>query len=232
MRRQLLLWDIDGTLMLTNGAGARALANYFMDRYGWSDVKRAIRPHGMTDPAIVEGIFRYFGHAATEQETSQVLRDYVSLLSQEEFLLEEATIMPGVPKVLEGPSTVPYVNALLTGNVASAAELKLRAIGLWNYFDFGAFGDDAAFRPDLVPVAWERATHCLHHSFAPEDTWIIGDTPLDLEAGRAHGVNVILVGTNPGVQWEALERSEPELLMKNLSDYSMFWDKISARASC
>ena len=215
--------------MLTNGAGAQALANYFMDRYGWSDVKRAIRPHGMTDPSIVEGIFRYFGHEATEEEKSQVLRDYVSLLSQQRSLLEKATILPGVPKVLEGPRTVAYVNALLTGNVASAAELKLRSIGLWNYFDFGAFGDDAAFRPDLVPVAWKRATHLLHHCFEPEDTWIIGDTPLDLEAGRAHGVNVILVATNPGVQREELERSEPELLMNDLSDYGMFWDKISSK---
>ena len=120
---QLLLWDIDGTLILGGNLGSKALANYFQTTYGWTDVGAAINPHGMTDPRIVDGIFEHFNHTASTQEHDAVLEQYAQALeSAMENPNNGSYCLPGVPSILEPPeSSVNWHQGLLTGNIKKAA---------------------------------------------------------------------------------------------------------------
>ena len=137
--------------------------------------------------------------------------------------------MPGVPDIFHGPQGKGVCRqGLLTGNVEAAAELKLAHHGLWDRFDFGAFGSDAVLREDLVPVAWKRAYELYGERFLPDETWIIGDTARDYRAAKHHGARVVLVRTNSIVNADELEACDAELILDDLTDYEAFWSAIWA----
>lgn len=224
---RLLLWDIDGTLIMGGSAGSRALKRYFEERYGWSDLRKAIVVHGMTDPGIIQGIFDYFGHEARPGEIERVLDDYVGMMRAHREGFDKSRVLPGVPEIFSEPAGRGLcVQALLTGNVKAAAELKLDHHGLWNRFPFGAFGSDAIKREDLVPVAWKRAEEETGRVFRPEETWIIGDTARDYRAAKHHGAKVILVRTNHIVPDGELDACDAELILDDLTAYDAFWSTI------
>lgn len=225
---QLVLWDIDGTLILGGNLGARALGDYFKRTYGWQGVREALSPHGRMDPGIVDGIFAHFGHVPSVGEREEVLSEY--LLGLAEVIGEAdngSRCLPGVPEVLSAADAHgSWQHGLLTGNLQEAARLKLSYHGLWERFSFGAFGEDGVNRCDLIPVAWERARAATGVCFDRETTWIVGDTPADAAAARAHRVRVALVATNPGVPFEDLLGCEPDVLLKDLSDVGAFWEAL------
>ncbi len=226
-KSRLLLWDIDGTLILGGSAGGRALKRYFKDRYGWSDLGRALVVHGMTDPGIVEGIFEHFGHVAKPGEVDQVLRDYVQMMREHREGFDSSRMLPGVPDILKVPQGKGACRqGLLTGNVREAAQLKLGHHGLWERFQFGAFGSDAIRREDLVPVAWDRAYEIYGERFTPEQTWIIGDTARDYKAAKHHGAKVVLVRTNSIVKPQEIDGCDAELILDDLTAYDAFWSAI------
>lgn len=226
-KSRLLLWDIDGTLIMGGSAGGRALKRYFRDRYGWDDLGKALVVHGMTDPGIVEGIFSHFNHEAEPGEIDQVLKDYVQMLRDHREGFESSRILPGVPDILKVPDGHGSCRqGLLTGNVEEAAELKLAHHGLWDQFEFGAYGSDARLREDLVPVAWKRAFELYGERFSPEQTWIIGDTARDYRAAKHHGAKVVLVRTNHIVDAAELDACEAELILNDLTEYDRFWSTI------
>lgn len=227
---QLLLWDIDGTLILGGNLGAKTLANYFHTTYGWSDVGAAINPHGMTDPRIVDAIFEHFHHTPTAEEHQDVLDQYVQALeSAMENPNNGSYCLPGVPSILQPPAgSIQWHHGLLTGNVRKAACIKLRHHNLWGRFSFGAFGEDGVQRSDLIPVAWHRAKSGTGIDFDPKNTWIIGDTPKDAAAAAVYGTRLILVGTSLRYSMEDLQACNPDLLFEDFSDNESFWEQLGA----
>jgi phosphoglycolate phosphatase-like HAD superfamily hydrolase len=226
-KSRLLLWDIDGTLILGGNAGSKALKNYFNTRYGWSDLGKSMVVHGMTDPGIVQSIFDNFDHKAQPGEIDEVLSDYVDIMRANMEGFESSRLLPGVPEILNVPENQGQCwQGLLTGNVEAAAELKLAHHGLWTDFEFGAFGSDATKREDLVPVAWKRAKQLSGREFLPEETWIIGDTVRDYRAAKHHGAKVVLVRTNSIVGSTDLDECGAELVLDDLTAYQRFWSTI------
>jgi phosphoglycolate phosphatase len=202
---RLILFDIDGTLLWTDGAGRRAIQRALLDEMGTAGPIERYRFDGKTDPQIVRELLTLAGHpeAEAEERIAAVCRRYVGLLAAELALPAQTTrLLPGVPELLA--ALEPHERAghalvgLLTGNLERGAALKLRAAGLDPArFAVGAFGSDSPRRPDLPAIAAERAA--LHTggstSFAGADIVIVGDTPDDVDCGRPIGARTVAVAT-------------------------------------
>jgi phosphoglycolate phosphatase-like HAD superfamily hydrolase len=194
-----ILFDIDGTLLHTSGAGSRALSRAFAERYGWPDAMAGVRLGGWTDPRIFESVCASHGRprggdGRAEQVAFFAL--YERLLADELANGPEGELYPGVPRLLERLAATPDVLVgLLTGNVAAGARLKLDHFGVWDRFAFGAFGDEAPEREDLLPVALERASALAGRRLAPADAVVVGDTPRDVAVDLAHGARIVAVAT-------------------------------------
>ena len=208
----LLLFDVDGTLVLSGGAGLRALERAFERRHGRRGATAGIRANGMTDPVIVHDMYRaQLGVEPDDAETSAFLADYVRFLEVEVASSSGYHLLPGLPGVLDVLQDAGHVIGLATGNVRDGARLKLERGGLWSRFPFGGFGDDAADRTEMVRIAARRAPR----AFAAEDTWVIGDTPRDVSAARATGFRALAVATG-GHSLDELRETCPDLAMPTL----------------
>ena len=212
----LLLWDIDGTLIDSGGAGRRALetalSRVFAVERSLEDVDFA----GRTDAWIMREIFRKTGIPATPHHLERYFAGYVAALPAE-LANPHARVLPGVREILQAAATHGAVaQGLLTGNMRESAQLKLAHHGLWDYFEFGAFGDDSELRNELGPHAVRRAMARHGVNFAAERVWIIGDTPHDIACGQAIGARTLAVGTG-GVSIERLQAHGPTAVVPDLS---------------
>lgn len=222
---KLLLFDIDGTLLSTDGAGRRAIHRALIDRAGTPGVLPGYRLDGKTDPQIVRELLAQGGHPSPEDRSliEEICVEYVANLSEELRRPGYVTrAMPGVPELLEALAPREHVGevmvGLLTGNVVGGAELKLNAAGIgFARFTVGAFGLDGHHRPDLPPVALARASEHLGRPVRGEDTWIIGDTPADVACGRPVGARALAVATG-SFRVGDLEATGAELVFQDLSD--------------
>ena len=213
----LLLWDLDETLVTTAGAGERSIVR--SARKHWSvDVDLSLIPYaGCTDRRIGHLIRKHFGIAEDESTLRAYLDDFVNYVS-EELPDSDARILAGVAEVVEAAHISPdHLQGLLTGNLRAAAEAKLVPFGLWDYFSFGAFADDAIERLDLGPIALARASECYGVTFAPEEVTIIGDTPHDLACARAIGARSLAVASGR-FTLEQLAECEPTCLVCSLQE--------------
>lgn len=220
MARRLLLWDIDGTLVHTRGAGSAAFDLALADVLGEVPEGR-VRMSGKTDPLIVHEQLALLGREPEPQLVEAVLARLVHRIADvAPTIAEQGTACPGVTDVLAALARRDDVaQGVLTGNLRPNAVVKLAAFGLDRYvdFDLGAYGSDHLDRNLLVPLARERAEARLGGPVAPEDTWIIGDTPLDLACARAGGVRCLLVATGTyGI--DDLAALEPDALLADLTD--------------
>lgn len=200
MTRVLVLFDIDGTLLLTPGAGRRAITAAMADRVSDSAVWSRIRFDGKTDPQIVREMLEAAGDsAAGDPDTvSDILRRYVALLEAELIRSHDQTrLLPGIPALLDRlEATADVVLGLLTGNIVQGAGLKLRAAGLEpSRFRVGAYGSDSPHRPDLPAIAAERAASIFGRVPAGETVVILGDTPADVTCGQGIGARAVAVAT-------------------------------------
>jgi len=200
MKSRLVLFDIDGTILLTAGAGRRAITTALREEVGVVDAFQQVRFDGKTDPQIVGELLAAAGHAAPhEAERVEALcRRYVALLEAELAHPESSTtVMPGVHDLLDAlEARREVVLGLLTGNVAEGAALKLRAAGLAPArFAVGAYGSDAAHRPDLPAIAARRAESHFGRVPSGHEVVIIGDTPADVACGAPIGARAIAVAT-------------------------------------
>ena len=200
MNRRLVLFDIDGTLLLTAGAGRRAIRAALLEWLPDDAVFERVRFDGKTDPQIVAELLAEGGEAdpAEPGRIAEVCTRYVAALEVElTGPAARARVLPGVPPLLERLEGEPgIVLGLLTGNVARGAELKLRAAGLEPArFRLGAFGSDSAHRPDLPAVAAGRAHAWFGRPPRGDEVVIIGDTPADVTCGQAIGARAIGVAT-------------------------------------
>ena len=199
--RKLVLFDIDGTILWTDGAGRRAIRDALLLEMGTAGpIEEGYRLDGKTDPQIVRELMTAAGHpdADSEAHILRVCRRYVEMLARElEVARERTRLFPGIDRLLnELERRDDALVGLLTGNVAEGAKLKLRAAGIDPArFRVGAFGSDAAVRAALPPIAAQRAEPFMGRKPSGDDVVIIGDTPADVTCGSSLGARAIGVAT-------------------------------------
>jgi phosphoglycolate phosphatase-like HAD superfamily hydrolase len=220
--RKLVLFDIDGTLLLTAGAGRRAIVAAIGEEVGPSEGFGRVRFDGKTDPEIVTEMLEAAGHRGPHQaeRVRSLCRRYVTLLARElEQSVSRITVMPGIPALLERlEAEAGVVLGLLTGNVAEGAGLKLRAAGLDPArFRVGAYGSDSARRPDLPPIAAQRAQPFFGRVPSGSEVVIIGDTPADVACGGCIDARAVAVATG-AYSVADLAACGPHAVFQDLSD--------------
>ena len=215
---KLLLFDIDGTLLLTNGAGTRAASRAFEKLHGVSGAMEEIDAAGKTDPLILKEMYnKELGRHHTEQEAEQIYRHYISYL-KEEIKASEITIMPGIKTLLTKLSVRDdLLLGVATGNIEESAWIKLRHSGLDAHFGFGGYGSDSELRKDLIRRAVERAQEHMSQKGDFEKIFVIGDTPFDIIHGKAAGARTVAVATGSYTVEELGEHS-PDYLYDDLTD--------------
>lgn len=213
---RLLLWDIDGTLIRGGGVGGRSIVEAVTTVAGRALARDAVMMHGKTDPQIIAELFR--AAEVGDDEAASLLASAIAecerlLAGAEAELREKGEVIDGVVEVLAACAAVPGVRqTLVTGNLAANAAVKLAAFDLAGWFDpeVGAYGSDHADRNELVPIALERVERLRGERYAPDDVWVIGDTPGDLACARAAGVRCLLVATG-AVPLEELDGADVAL---------------------
>ncbi len=213
MGATLVLFDIDGTLITSGGAGRRA-----MEAALAAAQCRGLRfsMAGMTDRAIVRRALLAEGLAADEGLIEAILSHYLEILAAN--LGDQVRVLRGVQALIDELAGWSQVQlGLGTGNLAAGAELKLRPTGLWPRFGYGGFGCDAEKRPELLAVAARRGAERAGLALAECRVVVIGDTIHDVEAARVNGFACVAVASG-GNDRATLEASAPELLLDSLED--------------
>jgi phosphoglycolate phosphatase-like HAD superfamily hydrolase len=195
---KLLLFDIDGTLILTGGAGVRALNRAFSKLFAIEDAMRGVSPHGKTDPFIIREVFAKCAPSLKHADfIEDILHEYLRFLSEEVAASPAYSVLPGIEEFLSqfsGRRDLGF--ALATGNIEAGARIKLERGNLNRYFRSGGFGSDSENRAELVRCAAIRAARECQISAHHSDTFVIGDTPRDIEAGREAGFRTVGVATS------------------------------------
>lgn len=230
---RLILFDIDGTLLWTNGAGRRAIHRALLDEVGTAGPIEGYRFDGKTDPQIVRELLTLAGHPESDSEDriTAVCRRYVDLLTAELAKPTQATkLYPGINDLLT--ALEPYeadrraLVGLLTGNVEHGAALKLRSAGLDPArFAVGAFGSDSHRRADLPAVAAGRAGERTGRRFSGDDLVIVGDTPDDVACARPMGARTVAVATG-FYDTNALRAAGATHVFENLGDTQAVLDAL------
>jgi phosphoglycolate phosphatase-like HAD superfamily hydrolase len=205
----LVLFDIDGTLCLSGGAGARALERALQELMNVNDGLSGIVLDGATDPAIMRAIFAAQQLDFDPTLSERVLGRYLELLPDELAAGNGYRLMPGVAELLTQMSAREIPMGLCTGNLVAGAQAKLHRGGIWAPFApphfGGGFGSDAEARSEIVRVAIARAEAYLGQSLRPDDVLIVGDTPRDVAAALQIGVPCLGVATGRTSDAQLLE---------------------------
>lgn len=214
----ILLFDIDGTLLLSGGAGNRAMDRACSLLYGIQGATQGRDFSGMTDPAILRSLFSYLQQReCTEEEMNEMAETYLTFLREEVASSPGFRVLPGVPELLRRLSERKDVLlGIATGNLEQGAQMKLKRADLLSYFRFGAYGSDTEHRSAIVALGIERAKKLLPQSPDTYIAYVIGDTPLDIEAGKAVGTLTVAVASGT-TSVEELGRHQPTYLFPDLS---------------
>jgi phosphoglycolate phosphatase-like HAD superfamily hydrolase len=195
---KLVCFDVDGTLIWTDGAGRRAIRRALEDVLGTAGPIDGFRFDGRTDGEIVWKLGEAAGLAMDQALVTRVLERYVENLEAELARPGHHThVYPGIPDLLDTLERRPdCLLGLVTGNVADGARLKLASAGIdFGRFRFGGFGSDSHVRAELPDVALGRACAALGTMLPGQNIIIIGDTPADMQCGTGIGARAIGVGT-------------------------------------
>lgn len=215
----IILFDIDGTLVRTGGAGKAAMESALAEAFGVKELRDEVPYSGRTDVAIGRDLLRVHGIEPTP-ENQRKLRDAYLANLPESLRTRGGTVCPGIPELLAALAGRPgVVLGLLTGNVRLGARVKLSHFGLWDFFACGGFGDDHHDRDDVARAALACVRQHVSRHVDPSEVWVIGDTPLDVSCARAIGANAVAVATG----WHPLEelaRHEPDFIFNDLSDHA------------
>jgi phosphoglycolate phosphatase len=217
---RLVLFDIDGTLVHTGGAGVKAFAKVFQTEFNAHDHFEKLKFAGRTDVSLVREFFSYHHISATPDNFTRFFERYVFWL---DYILNhsETKTCTGVLDFLgelKLLSDAPLLG-LLTGNIRLGAEIKLNHFDLWKEFETGAFADDSENRDEIAAVAKQRGSRILGKNLHGDEVLVIGDTPLDIRCGRAIGAKVLAVATG-GATIEELKKHAPDWAVKDLREIS------------
>jgi phosphoglycolate phosphatase len=229
--KRLILFDIDGTLVLTGRAGVRALDRAMLDVLGKRDALEGISIAGRTDRAIITDALAAIGTPITDDLVAKMRDAYCGYLGGEvdRDSPHPKLILPGVVAALDKLAPLEAAGdvavGLLTGNFARGAEIKLGYFDLWRRFRFGAFGDHHVDRRDLVPLALDAAEKAGAGRFEPSQAIIVGDTPADVDCAHAHGAKAIAVATG-AFDEAALKATGAEVVVSDLLNWDEAWKQI------
>ncbi|MFO1487255.1 MAG: HAD family hydrolase [Verrucomicrobiota bacterium] len=215
---RLVLFDIDGTLVHTGGAGVKAFAKTFAEEFNAHDGLEKLKFAGRTDVSLVREFFKIHHIAETPDNFDRFFERYVFWLDH--ILAHSHTeACPGVGEMIAAMRALPKppLIGLLTGNISLGAEIKLRHFDLWKEFSVGAFADDNEDRDQIAAVAKQRGGRVLGKNLRGPEVLVIGDTPLDIRCGRAIGAKVLAVATG-GATLEELKKHAPDWAVKDLRE--------------
>jgi phosphoglycolate phosphatase len=213
----LILFDIDGTLLTSGGAGEIALKVGFKREFGLEEDLRDVPIAGRTDSGIARQVLQKHGLELSPANIERFFNGYLSELVVQ-LPIRQGRVLPGIMEllaVLRGQSHVHL--GLLTGNLERGAHIKLKHYGLDGIFGFGAFADDHHDRNALGPVALARAAELRGIRFPAEHVWVIGDTEHDIACARAFGAKAVGVATG-NFSVDFLSQHSPDCLFADLGD--------------
>src|SRR5436853_3981706 len=194
---QSVLFDVDGTLVSTGGAGANSWRYAFNELHGISADIGEYTDAGMTDPTVARLTFqKAVGHDPSPTELATVMAAYLDRLPYEVEHSEKYEVLDGAEDVLRALGRQGVLLGITSGAVEAAAHIKLSRAGFNRYFPFGGYGSDSEDRVELTRVALARGGRLIGHELDPAQWFVVGDTPKDIDA--AHGAGCLAVGTATG----------------------------------
>lgn len=220
MSARILLFDIDGTLIRSGGAGSRALERTVAEAFGLAFERAGFSFSGGTDRAIFRRLLAERGIEPTEAALARTFEVYLDILRDEIERAESYRVNPGIEEALEAlaaPGAGEVAVGLGTGNVEAGARIKLARADLNRHFPFGGFGSDAEDRGELLRAGAARGAARLGRALDACDVLVIGDTPLDVSAAHQIGARCLAVATGGGTR-DALEASGAEWVFDTLAD--------------
>jgi phosphoglycolate phosphatase-like HAD superfamily hydrolase len=217
---KLVLFDIDGTLVHTGGAGIKAFAKVFATEFGIPNGTEKMKFAGRTDVGLVREFFRLNHIEPDEEHFHRFFESYVFWLDHI-LAQSETQACPGIWELIRDLQALPDAPTigLLTGNIQLGAEIKLRHFDLWKEFVTGAFADDHEDRDQIAHAAHRRGSKLFGRQLRGEEVVVIGDTPLDIKCGRAIGANVLAVATG-GATLAELKHHKPDWTVADLRELS------------
>ncbi|MEV5009298.1 HAD family hydrolase [Streptomyces sp. NPDC093064] len=196
-RHLALLFDIDGTLIITGGAGARSWRLAFDELYGIPADIGQFTDTGMTDPDVGRKTFEaVLGRKPERHEFARLLERRLHYLRQTVNESEHYRVLPGVEDLLPGLIDEGYLLGLITGNLEAAAHIKLHRVGLNRFFSFGGYGSDSNDRAEVTRIAIRRGSLVYGENLDPDRCLVIGDTPHDVASAHAAGVACVGVASH------------------------------------
>jgi phosphoglycolate phosphatase-like HAD superfamily hydrolase len=213
-----VLFDVDGTLISSGGAGSASWRLAFDDLYGIPvDITR-YSGEGMTEPEVASRSFESaLGRQPSKEELAQLMSRRMSHLPQTVAESKAFRVLPGVRETLARLHAAGYPLGMTTGGVEQAAHIKLSRAGLEHYFSFGGFGSDSSDRIELTRLAISRASALLDDPLDPRDVLVVGDTRHDVEA--AHGAHAVAVGVATGrYDVDALRAAGADYVLHSLEE--------------
>src|SRR6185437_2878954 len=217
---RVILFDIDGTLIRSGGAGKDAMEAAFRSAFGLADIRDEVPYSGRTDCAIARDLLRVHGVDATPDNQRRLREAYLAELPNH-LKSRGGLVLPGIHELLAALKTrSDVVLGLLTGNILAGARTKLGHFGLWDFFACGGFGDDHFDRDDVARLALREVQAHLGRAVATADIWVIGDTPLDVQCARAIGAKAVAVATG----WHPLDElaaCQPDHLFDDFANHEL-----------
>ncbi len=227
--KKILLFDIDGTLLLTGGCGKIALERAFLDYFEIENAWGNLIPDGKTDPNIIDEIAQdRLSRTLSTKEHNQICELYLTYFNQEIDRASQFRLMPGVTNLLEIlAKRSDVLLGIATGNLEPAGWRKLKHGKIHNFFEFGGFGSDSRQRSEIVQTAIDRAEKLLGAKSPREHIFVIGDTHHDVRAANQLGVKAIAVTTGSYAADHFLNGDKPTYLLEDLSKPEDFLNLIT-----